>query len=79
LKEALKGNDKELIEAKTKDLTDASAKMSEKLYAQQGAQQPGADAGHQHQAGGAEHASGQKPGGDNVVDAEYEEVKDDKK
>ena len=29
LKEALKGNDKDLIEAKTKDLTDASAKMSE--------------------------------------------------
>jgi molecular chaperone DnaK len=78
LKEALKGNDKDLIEAKTKDLTDASGKMSEKLYAQQGAQQPGAD-GQEHQAGGGEQASSQKPGGDNVVDAEYEEVKDDKK
>ncbi len=77
LKEALKGNDKDLIEAKTKDLTDASAKMSEKLYASQPGQQPG---GEQPQDGGAEQQTGgQKPGGDNVVDAEYEEVKDDKK
>ena len=36
LKAALDGDDKEAIEAKTKALTDASAKMSEKLYAQQG-------------------------------------------
>jgi molecular chaperone DnaK len=72
----LKGNDKELIEAKTKDLTDASAKMSEKLYASQQTQQPG---GEQAQGGGEQQSAGQKPGGDNVVDAEYEEVKDDKK
>jgi molecular chaperone DnaK len=75
LKEALKGNDKELIEAKTKDLTDASAKMSEKLYASQ--QTP--PGGQEHQAGGADDASGQAPHGENVVDAEYEEVKDEKK
>ena len=41
LKEAMKGNDKDLIEAKTKALTDASSKMAERLYAswqqQQGA------------------------------------------
>jgi molecular chaperone DnaK len=76
LKEALKGNDKDLIEAKTKDLTDASAKMSEKLYASQQGQQPG---GEQPQDGAEQQTGGQKPGGDNVVDAEYEEVKDDKK
>jgi molecular chaperone DnaK len=74
LKEALKGNDKELIETKTKALTDASGKMAEKLYAQQGQQQqagePGATAGD---AG----AAGEKA--ENVVDAEFEEVKDDKK
>ncbi len=29
----MKGNDKELIEAKTKELTDASGKMAERLYA----------------------------------------------
>lgn len=71
LKEALKGNDKDLIEAKTKDLTDASGKMAEQLYAQQS--QDG-QAGAQQQ-----QASGQEQQGENVVDAEYEEVKDDKK
>lgn len=71
LKEALKGNDKDLIETKTKNLTDASAKMSEKLYAQQG-QQPGG-------APGAEQPQQEQKKGENVVDAEFEEVKDDKK
>ena len=36
LKEALKGSDKAEIEAKTKALTDASAKMAERLYAKKG-------------------------------------------
>lgn len=76
LKEAIKGNDKELIEAKTKDLTNASSKMAERLYANAG-QQPG-----QGQPGQAEsHAqgdAGQKKD-ETVVDAEFEEVKDDKK
>ena len=66
LEEALKGDDKDEIEAKTKALTDASAKMAEQMYAQQGEQ--GAA------AGGAE-----QPADDGVVDAEFEEVKDDKK
>lgn len=77
LKEAVKSDDKDLIEQKTKDLTDASAKMAERLYAQQGQQQgqPGQAEGH---AAGGEQQTSQK-GGDNVVDAEFEEVKDDKK
>lgn len=74
LKEAVKGNDKDLIEAKTKALTDASSKMAEMLYASQQA------AGGQ---AGGEGATGQDTGGskqgDTVVDAEFEEVKDDKK
>jgi molecular chaperone DnaK len=73
LKEAMKSDDKDLIEAKTKDLTDASAKMAERLYAQEqaaGAQQAGAAEGQ---------AGSQQAKGDNVVDAEFEEVKDDKK
>lgn len=73
LKEAIKGNDKEAIEAKIKDLTDASGKMTERMYANQG--QPGAEA-----AGAADahqEASGAKA--DNVVDAEFEEVKDKEK
>jgi molecular chaperone DnaK len=76
LKEALKGTDKDLIEAKTKDLTDASGKMAERMYA----------AGQQDQAGaaggqtGGEQAQDGAPKGENVVDAEFEEVKgDDKK
>ncbi|MES2218768.1 MAG: molecular chaperone DnaK [Pseudomonadota bacterium] len=76
LKEALKGTDKDKIEQKTKDLTDASGKMAERLYAA-GAQQGQPGGGEQAQ-GGAEQGSA--PKGENVVDAEFEEVKgDDKK
>ncbi len=69
LQEVLKGDDKELIEEKTKALTDASSKMAEKMYAQSA---EGAEAGQ------AEEASSEAPGED-VVDAEFEEVKDDDK
>ena len=72
LEEAMKGEDKDAIEAKTKALTDASAKMAERLYAQKGTD-TGAEAG----SGGAESSA--SAGGDDVVDAEFEEVKDDKK
>ncbi len=74
LKEAVKGNDKDLIEAKTKDLTDASAKMAERLYAAGQQAQPGQ--GESQSQAPHEHA---EPKGDTVVDAEFEEVKDDKK
>jgi molecular chaperone DnaK len=70
LKEALKGSDKELIDAKTKDLTDASAKMAERLYAQNQSAQPGAEAQQENPT---------ENKGDSVVDAEFEEVKDNKK
>lgn len=72
LKEAVKGDDKALIEAKTKELTDLSGKMAERLYAKPGA-------GEQPQAS-TEQAAGQSQadGKDNVVDAEFEEVKDKK-
>ena len=75
LKKVLDSDDKDAIEAKTKALTDASAKMAEKLYAQQGgatgAGGPETDAG----AAGSQQASAD----DDVVDAEFEEVQDDKK
>ena len=76
LEETMKGNDKEAIEAKTKTLTDASAKMAERLYAQQGAEagDPGAAAG-----GPESEATSSGAGNEDVVDAEFEEVKDDKK
>jgi molecular chaperone DnaK len=73
LKEALKGDDAEAIQAKTNALAQASMKLGEAMYkAQEGAGGPG--------AGGA--APGGEPGGakkDDVVDAEYTEVDDDKK
>ena len=78
LEDAMKSEDKDAIDAKTKALTDASGKMAERLYAQQGAQagaQPGGGAEQAHSAGGG---TGEKAE-DDVVDAEFEEVKDDKK
>ena len=74
LEEAMKGEDKEAIEARTKTLTEASAKMAERLYAQQSG--PGAG-GSTGSAGSGD--AGSSSGGDDVVDAEFEEVKDDKK
>jgi molecular chaperone DnaK len=73
LEEAIKGDDKDAIEAKTKALSEASAKMAERLYAEQ---QSTGQAG-----GGAEEAaaSDQATGTDDVVDAEFEEVDDNKK
>jgi len=74
LEEAIKGDDLADIEAKTKALTDASAKMAERLYAEQA--QQGDTAGADASQAGAEQASG---GDDDVVDAEFEEVKENKK
>lgn len=68
--EAVKGNDKEAIEAATKALTDASGSLAQKLYAEQ-AQQGG--------AGASEQPKADKAADDGVVDAEFEEVKDDNK
>jgi len=74
LEQAMKGEDKAAIEAKTQALAEASAKMAERLYAQSGA----AGAGGAGAAGGSS-TEGRKAGDEDVVDAEFEEVKDDKK
>ena len=68
LESVLGSDDQEEIEAKTKALTDASAKIAEKLYA-------AADAGAQATDAGGQSRSAD----DDVVDAEFEEVKDDEK
>ncbi len=80
LEEAMKGDDKEHIESLTKKLGDASAKMAERLYAQSGAQS-GAPGGGADMGAGPQGGAGGGSGGahDDVVDAEFEEVKDDKK
>ena len=74
VEEAIKGNDREAIEQKTQALATASQKLGEKMYAQEQAA-AGAAAGA---AGGAGTAGSGRADGD-VVDAEFEEVKDAKK
>jgi molecular chaperone DnaK len=77
LEATMKGEDKDRIEAQTKALGEASAKMAERLYAQPG--DTGGDAGHAGHSGQGPGGGEKKAGGDDVVDAEFEEVKDDKK
>jgi molecular chaperone DnaK len=72
--DALKGNDKATIEAKTEVLMQVSQKLGEKVYAQQDA---GAQAAGAAEAGGSDTARESKNDGD-VVDAEFTEVKDKK-
>ena len=67
LEVALKGDDKEAIEAKMNALSEATTPLAQKMYAEQ----PQADAA-QADAGDAKDA------GDDVVDAEFEEVKENK-
>ena len=68
LEAAIKSDDKAEIEAKTQALAEKSQKLME--IAQAKAQQGGADAGEQPQQSAKQD--------DDVVDAEFEEVKDDK-
>jgi molecular chaperone DnaK len=70
LEEAIKTDDIADIEAKSEALTDASANLAQRLYAEQ-AQQAGPGAGAQQQGGASE-----EPKRDDIVDAEFEEVKD---
>lgn len=81
LKKALEGNNIDEIKAKTETLTNAFAKISEKIY--QAAQNAGFDPNNidpsqftQNMAGGT--GSSEEPKPDNVVDADYEVVDEDK-
>ncbi len=67
LQEALKGDDSDKIDTKAKALAEASAGMAQRIYAEQTQQAESA-------AGNGAAAS---EGSDDVVDAEFEEVKDD--
>jgi molecular chaperone DnaK len=69
LEAAVKGDDKDAIEAKVSALSQASAPLAQKMYAEQPA--PNAE-------GAAKADANEKPAGDDVVDAEFEEVKDNK-
>ncbi|MEK0429313.1 MAG: hypothetical protein RL001_1840 [Pseudomonadota bacterium] len=80
LEEALKGSDKATIDAKVAALSEAAQKLGEKMYADMQAQQAGAAAGAAAGAGAAGAGSGAqasaKPAEDDVVDADFKEVKD---
>jgi molecular chaperone DnaK len=75
LRTALKGDDKNVIEKKTEALAQASASIAQQAYAANPAGGPEGAAGPGATAGGA-GASGSQAGRDDVVDAEFEEVKD---
>ncbi|MCH8845956.1 MAG: molecular chaperone DnaK [Proteobacteria bacterium] len=67
VEEALKGDSKEAIDEKTTKLTEIAGKLAERVY-QQSAEEGQAEAGA---------AEGSTEPQDDVVDAEFEEVKDD--
>jgi len=64
VEEAVKSDDKDAIDEAAKVLSEASAALAQKMYAEQ------AEAGEQ--------APGDEPAGDDAMDAEFEEVKDEK-
>ena len=64
VEEAVKSDDKDAIDEAAKVLSEASAALAQKMYAEQ------AEAGEQ--------APGDEPTGDDAMDAEFEEVKDEK-
>ena len=78
LKTALKGDDKAAIEAKTNDLTEISGKLAERVYAQKSASDGESST---HTSSSSTHTSSGHSASvdDGVVDAEFEEVKDDNK
>ena len=72
VEEALKGSDKDVMDEKSRKLAEVAGKLAEKVYQQQAATE-GADA----EDGSAAGNNG--AGNENVVDAEFEEVDDNKK
>jgi molecular chaperone DnaK len=74
LEEVLRGDDKAAIEAKTQALSEITAPITEKMYAQQ---QQSSQAAPDAAQASAETSEASSEG--DVVDAEFEEVNDDKK
>jgi molecular chaperone DnaK len=73
LEEAIEGGDVDEIKSKTEALTQASHKLAEQLYKQaEDAEAAAQGAGQEAEGDGAE------AGEENVVDAEFEEIKDEK-
>ncbi|MCD6584913.1 MAG: molecular chaperone DnaK [Desulfobacteraceae bacterium] len=80
LKKAMESDDTDEIKRLTEELTQASHKLAEAIY-QQASQAGAEDAGGPEADGAAGDATQGQPAGDDedVVDADFEEVKDDKK
>ena len=74
VEEAVKGDDKGVIEEKTRKLTEVAGKLAERAYQQAASEQAAGAAGEDKAAG-----AGNGSGNENVVDAEFEEVDDDRK
>lgn len=70
VKQALEGDDAEALATASEALTQASHKLAELMYAQASQENP---------EGGADAGAGAKKEDDDVVDADYEEVKEEKK
>ena len=83
VEEAIKGDNKSVIDEQTRKLTEAAGKLAEKAYQQAGDQEAGGGNGAGPAGKGANGGAGDngdaKPSDENVVDAEFEEVDDDKK
>jgi molecular chaperone DnaK len=69
VEEAMKSNDKAEIESKTQKLTEASSALAQRMYA---------EAQGQAEDGAQTDAGAESSGDSDAVDAEFEEVKDDK-
>ena len=85
VEEAIKGDDKSAIDEQTRKLTEAAGKLAEKAYQQAEAEKARAGGGNgagsagKGANGGGGDSGDAKPSDENVVDAEFEEVDDDKK
>jgi molecular chaperone DnaK len=75
---ALKSDDKGVIEKKTEALAQAAQSIAQKAYADAGAAGGAQGAAGEGPSAGASAGGGKSAGGDDVVDAEFEEVKDKK-
>ena len=73
LKEVAGGDDVEAIKEKTKALTEAAMKLGEAIYKAE------AEKAEAEGAAEADASAGEQPDMDEVVDADFEEVKDDEK
>ncbi len=74
LEEVIKSDDVEAIKSKTQALAEASHKLAEEMYKQASAEEAAGASAEQQSSEGQSAASD-----DNVVDAEFEEVKDEDK